>query len=115
VNAKRSGSFKMNHFWDGFEKRAGVAGAVTGYLTARSPLAQEKQSAARSEILGTIPWGPLSGLGALAGIAVGPYSDKDRKKVNKKSISNLIPGVGGYRSGRRLSGTGLDANERPND
>jgi len=83
----------MKNFWDGFEK----------------------QSAARSEALGALPWGPLSALGALAGIAVGPYSDKDRKKVNKESISNLIPGVGGYRAGRRLSGDGLDADERPND
>jgi hypothetical protein len=78
----------------------------------------EKQSAARSEILGTTlnPFSAaLSPLALALGVAVGPYGSSDQKKVNKKSTSNaLIPGVAPYRYGRRLTGNGLSDEERDN-
>lgn len=76
-----------------------------------------KTAAARSEIVGSainpVNW-VLSTPAGIAGLLVGPYSEKGRKEVNKKSYSNvLIPAVGPFRSGRRLAGMGLDKTERP--
>ena len=75
----------------------------------------EKIAAARSEILGSLPYGPISGVATAIGAAVGPRSEKDRKESNEKDWSNLIPGVGGYRLGRRFAGIGMEKEERPSD
>lgn len=68
----------------------------------------EKTAGTRSEALGSLIWGPASVLGGIGGILTGKYSKKDQKEANKKSVTNLIPGVGGYRLGRRLMGVGND-------
>lgn len=77
----------------------------------------EKKAAARSEIIGTMvnPLTTFAGIpGYVAGVLTGPYSAEKQKEVNKKSISNiLLPGVAGYRLGRRFAGLGLESNERP--
>jgi hypothetical protein len=85
----------MSKFFEGFEKRA----------------------AQRSEMLGTAvnPLNWVAGVpAALVGTAMGPYSEKERRAVNKKDFSNmLIPGVAPYRMTRRMTGIGLSADERP--
>ena len=76
----------------------------------------EKQAATRSELLGMANpiYMPFNGIGAAIGALSGPYSEKDQKHVNKKSISNiLIPGAAGYRYGKRLTGLGISKEERP--
>ena len=87
----------MDNFWTGFEKRA----------------------AARSEILGTAAGAPIAPItvpaaviGRIAGTIAGPYSKKDQEKINKKTGTNLIPGVGMYRHARRGMGVGLSDKER---
>lgn len=68
----------------------------------------EKHSAARSEILNTLlnPGNAIGNLpGAVAGAIAGPRSKEDHDKINKKSWSNMIPGVAPYRLTRRAMGT----------
>lgn len=67
-----------------------------------------KQSATRSELVGTV-LNPLSAAlavpAAAAGFIRGPRRADDKDRVNKKSWSNvLIPGLAPYRLGRRLAG-----------
>lgn len=80
----------MNNFWNGFEKR----------------------SSARSEMAGTLLTAPVSVPGVLAGLAVGPYKDEQLEKVNKRGLSNFIPGVGAYRYTRRLQTLGVPNKDR---
>jgi hypothetical protein len=80
----------MNSFWSGFEKR----------------------SAARSEMAGAILTAPFMLPGTVVGLAAGPYKDEQLAKVNKRGLSNFIPGVGAYRHTRRLQTVGLPNEDR---
>lgn len=63
----------------------------------------QKTSGVGSEILGSI--NPLSFspiVGPISTIVSKPYTEKERQKTNKKIFSNLIPGVGPARLGRRI-------------
>lgn len=63
----------------------------------------EKAAGAKTELVGA--GSPIGSLTALGGMAAGPYSKDEQKKVDKKTWSNvLIPGVGGWRAGRRAAG-----------
>lgn len=61
----------------------------------------EKRAGVRSEMVGTL-LNPLGLVGALAGVAAGPYSKEQQAAAENKSWSNvLLPGAGGYRLVRR--------------
>ena len=63
-----------------------------------------KQAGLASEIVGTALWAPIPSLaGGAAGAAKGGVlTKKEMKEFNNRSWSNLIPGVGAWRLGRRL-------------
>lgn len=64
----------------------------------------EKISGVMTEGLGTVGSNGLGLLTGLVGMAKGPYSKKEQEEADERTWSNvLIPGVGAYRLGRRLS------------
>jgi hypothetical protein len=74
-----------------------------------------KTAAPRSEQLSNL--NPLNIIPNVFGNVVGtmrrPYTDEELRKINKKSHSNMwIPGLGGYRTGRRVNTIGMTEKER---
>lgn len=74
----------------------------------------EKVAGARSEILNTtvnpLNWA-INPFAYSIGAAVGPHKKEDRKKVDEKSWSNLIPGVAPFRLGRRSAANYRESEE----
>ena len=73
----------------------------------------QKIANVRSEVIGAVlpPLYPVTIAGGLLGLLTGPKTEENIKKQNKKLFSNFIPGVAGYRLGRRLSGVKESKNE----
>ena len=62
----------------------------------------EKISGIKSEIAGGVAWLPVpSAIGAAVGASHGAYSKKEQEDANKKTWSNAVPGIAGYRLMRR--------------
>jgi len=68
----------------------------------------EKISGVTSEAIGSIMWAPIpTAIGAYLGSKKKKPKGKKAEEIDKKTWSNiLIPGVGGYRMGRRFLGRG---------
>ena len=63
----------------------------------------QKISGIGSELVASAVTAPLTGVvGPLATVFGKRYTEKEREKVNKKVLSNLIPGVAPFRLGRRI-------------
>jgi hypothetical protein len=64
----------------------------------------EKKAGETSEIVGTLMSAPVDiPVGAAAYLMGGPYSKAEQAKADKAGLSNiLLPGVAGYRLGKRI-------------
>lgn len=61
-----------------------------------------KQAGSLSETLGSFMWAPAAPIGALAGLAQGPYIGNEYAAADRRGLSNLVPFLGPYRLARRL-------------
>lgn len=71
----------------------------------------EKLSGVKTELIGSATGGIGSAIGALAAAVTPTKTDDQMKKQQKKTWSNLIPGVGTYRYFKRLGHSQKRLNE----